>query len=115
MSASALFEKTLQGYCRLSPGAGCSLTQYCKEHHVNIRAFRYWMKQHAIPTPKRSKVSEKPSFVPLSILPCPEKEKNPSFSNETATHVRISLPTGTVVSVGEMPCQHLLQMIQRLK
>lgn len=115
MNASALFEKTLQGYCRLSPSAGCSLTKYCKEHHVNIRAFRYWMKQHGISTPKRAKVSDKPSLVPLSILPCPEKEKSPSFSNETATNVRISLPTGAVVSVDEMPCQHLLQMIQTLK
>lgn len=116
MNASTLFEKTLQGYSRLSFSDPRSLTKYCKDHHVNIRAFRYWMKKHSIPTPKRTMLSHAPSFVPLAVLPCSSEErKSITLPDGTIKNVQVSFAAGSTVSIGEITCQHLIQIIHALQ
>jgi len=115
MNASALFEKTLCGYSRLSSSDTRSLTKYCKEHHVNIRTLRYWMKKHSIPTPKRTRLSGVPSLVPLSVLPCTEEKTLVTPSDGCVKNVHISFSAGSAVCIGEITCQNLIQIIHVLK
>lgn len=115
MNASALFEKTLRDYSVLSPFDSRSLTKYCKERHVDIRALRYWMKKHSIPMPKHTLSQKPPSLVPLSILPCQEVEMRDALPAESVRNVHVSLGTGAIVSIGEITCQQLIELIHSIK
>lgn len=116
MNASALFEKTLQGYSRLSSSDPRSLTKYCTDHHVNIRAFRYWMKKHSIAPPKRTRLSHTSSFAPLAVLPCSSEErKSITLSDGNIKNVQVSFAAGSTVSIGEITCQNLIQIIHALQ
>lgn len=115
MNASALFKKTLEGYSRLSAANSCSLTKYCKEHHVNFRALRYWMKKNSIPTPRQTQPTCGSSLVPLSILPCSMKEKTVApLLNEVIRDVRVSFTSGTNIVIEEISCQELIRIIHAI-
>jgi hypothetical protein len=52
MNAADLYSKTLQGYSSILPVLKVSLSQYCKEHKVNYRELRHWMRENSIPVPQ---------------------------------------------------------------
>lgn len=120
MVAAKFYEKTLEGYSSLLSEKKVSLSRYCKEHGVNYRGLRYWMKKQSIPLPKsvhkrqQKKGVPSASFVPVSILPSalPVNEHLPSLSvGGILKGVSISLSTGMKVSIKEINGRDMIEIL----
>lgn len=126
--ATELYQKTLAGYeASLGKGESISLSRYCKIHHVNNRGLRYWMKKHSIDPPKNKSrkvttqsdnnnisksVTSPGHMVPLLIQsPSGEKVKKSTSRNSSLQGVNITTQTGLVVSIPEIGCLELSELI----
>ena len=116
MKASALYEKTLQGYQALLPVLKLSLSKYCKDHRVNYRGLINWMCENSIPAPKppRKVQSVLPvtTFSPVTILP-PLTSVSP-LPVMMLKGVQITLPNGVHVSIGEISGRDMAILIDSL-
>ena len=128
MMAAELYQKTLTGYeASLGKGESVTLSRYCKIHHVNNRGLRYWMKKHSIDTPrnKSRKVATQSGIdnisqpltspghmMPMLIQsPIGEKVKKSTRINSLLKDVHIKTQTGLVVSIPDISCLDLAELI----
>ena len=126
MMAAELYQKTLTGYeASLGKGESVTLSRYCKIHHVNCRGLRYWMKKNSIdtPRPKSRKVAtqsgidniSQPLTSPCHMMPLliqsPIGEKTSRLGKSSLKGVNITTQTGLVVSINEISCVDLAELI----
>jgi hypothetical protein len=120
MNSAELYSKTLQGYSSILSVLNVSLSSYCKEHKVNYRGLRTWMRENSLPVPKSKQsingVLPVPLIAPVTILSPERSGTNPSCPSPGGMlkGVQITLPGGLHLSIREISAQDMTSLIEQL-